>query len=709
MPLARDVGADDAPGPRPFIGTSTGSLEGLRPRWGWRALELLVMSAFAFAQPLYSLIGSNATFLVAHGIEGAQLAVFAIFLLLVPPLVLFAAGTVVNLVNRRLGELLHVVFLGALLALALVPPLMRSLDARGVVALAALAAVGLAGSIAFSKWKPARRFTHFGAFAPPLFLASFLFLSPASVLLRSGAVETSGVVPSVDAPVVWLVLDQWPLAFLVDEDGELNSKRYPNFARLAEVSTWYPRATTVVPHTSTAVPAALTGTVPPFTQLPVASEHPVNLFTLLGPTHDVRADEYVTQLCPDSLCDDNNRANSASLWRDTAVIATRLLLPSDVADRLVPPISDRWNGFGEESIGELVADEALTNEAIRANRFAEDDDRVRFAEFVESIGSTSRPGLHYLHVFAPHEPLRFLPDGRSYNQNFAIRPDDEGRWPDQPEMMAQRLQQYVAQTMFTDRLVGQLLDRLETTGLLDEVLLVVMSDHGMSTLPGSANRSETDEATLADVLPVPLFIKAPGNSSGDTSLLGAQQIDVLPTVLDMLGIDPTPLQFDGRSLVGDDFDDRKPLLLERSGVRELATRIDVTDSPTIPWISAQLPVAENPFKFGDHSDLVGQPVDRLEIGPSSLFANLAGKSEFEDVRPDSDHVPASVQGTLSGSEGPTALAVAVNGVVAGVGSSYQTDGSQFAVLVDPTYFVVGMNAIQIFEVVDGGMLASIGP
>ena len=42
-------------------------------------------------------------------------------------------------------------------------------------------------------------------------------------------------------------------------NGSIDAVRYPNFARLAQKATWYPRATTVADYTTDAVPAILTG------------------------------------------------------------------------------------------------------------------------------------------------------------------------------------------------------------------------------------------------------------------------------------------------------------------------------------------------------------------------------------------------------------------------------------------------------------------
>ena len=64
--------------------------------------------------------------------------------------------------------------------------------------------------------------------------------------------------------------------------GRIGARRFPPFASLARDATWYRNATTVTDHTSRAVPAILSGERSDNDKLPVTSDYPDNLFTLLG-------------------------------------------------------------------------------------------------------------------------------------------------------------------------------------------------------------------------------------------------------------------------------------------------------------------------------------------------------------------------------------------------------------------------------------------
>lgn len=508
-----------------------------------------------------------------------------------------------------------------------------------------------------------------------------------------------------DAPVVWVVLDQFPLSLLVNDEGGIAENRYPNFVRLANISTWYPTTSSIAVNTAESVPAALSG-LEPSGALPVASEYPNSVFTLLSRSHAVLADEYVTQLCPDSVCRNEARSTGReSLWSDTRAVFVRTVLASDIADRFVPQVDDRWSGFGsEDQAGDTtVVGQAQNPDDILRQRADESDDRLRFQDFLDGFAPDEVPSVHYIHLFQPHEPLRYLPNGQRFEPAPTFRADADGRWPNDQRMMDQRLQQYLLQAMHADREVGRLLDRLEETHLLDDALIVVMSDHGVSMRPGTLNRVFAEE-TMNDLLPVPLFIKRPGQEAGEIDRRLAQQTDILPTVLDLLGVEPgAQPAMDGISLVGPAATTRRPRLFGTDGMSVLARVPTATESPTITWIDSLTPDPLNPFASGPDGDLLAKDAEALIIGDSKMTVSLGMEEKLLTVDPEGPFIPANVFGTLSGSDGPSRIAVAVNGTVAGVGSSFFDEGWQMTVVVDPTYFVVGRNEVRVLEVNDDGL------
>jgi arylsulfatase len=107
---------------------------------------------------------------------------------------------------------------------------------------------------------------------------------------------------------------------------------------------------------------------------------------------------------------------------------------------------------------------------------------------------------------------------------------------------------HYAEVAYLDDELGRLFTRLSDLGILDDSMIVLFGDHGENMTEHDA---WFDHAGLYDsVVHVPLLIRAPGVvPSGEHDAL-VQLVDVLPTVLDYQGLDPTPglEDLDGRSL-----------------------------------------------------------------------------------------------------------------------------------------------------------------
>ncbi|MDH3706851.1 MAG: hypothetical protein OES57_12345, partial [Acidimicrobiia bacterium] len=246
-----------------------------------RLLTLFGLTGIAIAQPLLSVFGENPEFFVFVDARRVDTVVFAAVVLLVPPLILFAVESLLGLLDRRAGSIAHLVFVAVLTYVFAV----QLLSDPSPGALVAGAAVALAGALAwlYVRYGGVRAWTRVLAVVPVLAGASFLFLSPTGELFSASAtapVEAEEVL-LVDeddvAPVIFLVFDEFPTRVLLADDGDIDESRYPNFARLADESTWYRSHSTVSPRTDYAVPAMLTGTEPRQVD-PLFTEHPDNLF-----------------------------------------------------------------------------------------------------------------------------------------------------------------------------------------------------------------------------------------------------------------------------------------------------------------------------------------------------------------------------------------------------------------------------------------------
>ncbi len=159
---------------------------------------------------------------------------------------------------------------------------------------------------------------------------------------------------------------------------------------------------------------------------------------------------------------------------------------------------------------------------------------------------TARP--EYETLFAP--PFRRLEPEKALRlrQDFMIR---RGQLTfaaeDRPEIDAL----YDAKVRELDDALGTLLAEIQALGLADRTLLVITADHGEELLDhGFIGHASTSlEATLYDeILRIPLIIRAPGSGLRGVIHDQVQQIDVMPTVFELLGMQ-ADRAWQGRSLV----------------------------------------------------------------------------------------------------------------------------------------------------------------
>jgi hypothetical protein len=110
---------------------------------------------------------------------------------------------------------------------------------------------------------PARLWLRFLSPAPLAFALLFLLGSPVSALVlpawAASATGPSAVAAGGDGPpVVMVMFDEFPLSSLLDAKGQIDRRVYPNFAELADQSTWY-RTPPGWPGSPWALPAMPTG------------------------------------------------------------------------------------------------------------------------------------------------------------------------------------------------------------------------------------------------------------------------------------------------------------------------------------------------------------------------------------------------------------------------------------------------------------------
>ena len=114
-------------------------------------------------------------------------------------------------------------------------------------------------------------------------------------------------------PVVMIVFDAFPTVALLNAHGRIDRVRYPNFARLAAGSNWFPNSTTSLDETGRAFRSIFTSRTRWRFAKPSYEEHPKNLFTMLGRRYHIVSGEEATSFCPTRLCP-NVRPTGQRSW-----------------------------------------------------------------------------------------------------------------------------------------------------------------------------------------------------------------------------------------------------------------------------------------------------------------------------------------------------------------------------------------------------------
>ena len=677
---------------------SSRSTHGAKSRPGARLLgELAALSGIAIAQPILDVMGRSPDFFIFRRATRSDIVAMALFVVVAPAAVLWVVEWLAALLlGPRAGRRAHVAAISALVSLVALQVLKDVTPVRGVALALSSVVVGAVAAHGYRISRGLRSWLVLMAPSGVVFAALFLLVSPVSQLILPARSAAAGAPARAPKPVVMVVFDELPLMTLLDSDGTINRRLFPNFARLASGSMWLRNTTGVAGYTPVALPPLLTGQWPVGSPAPAAAQYPENLFSLLAPSHRLAAYETISALCPPTACD---------VAAPSGPTGTRALLSDAVrvwAEVVAPRESRRdiTQSLAEETAVERPApaddeDVDFGFAALEANQPA------RFNEFLADIDGEAPPTFWFLHLLMPHAPWRYLPSGLQYETR-QFGKDSEDRWLDQPSLVVHQQQRHLLQAVYTDGLLGQLIDKLEREGLYDEAVLVVAADHGVGLVGGEKARSLEDE-NAAGLAWVPLFVRTPGENEGVVRDDNTFTIDIVPTVADALEA-RLPWDVDGISLLGRD---RRPAGEKRfigTPTRELDTGRFFPE--VLGGTSAALagPAADVAalLRSGPAPALIGEATpDGGAVAGTAVVADLAA---YETVDPASGSVPALVTGALDVEA--TTVAVALNGrIVATAGTFIEAGERRFAAVVPDAAFRRRDNDLELFVVGTSGRLS----
>jgi arylsulfatase A-like enzyme len=155
----------------------------------------------------------------------------------------------------------------------------------------------------------------------------------------------------------------------------------------------------------------------------------------------------------------------------------------------------------------------------------------------------------FAHYFDPHYPysapvpfqgMYYSNEGQGLSPDIEIYVDERRKSNIQPEDGRRLASLYAAEISYMDFHIGRLLDELRQRGILDEAILLVTSDHGDNFMEHRRyfNHGRTVYQTTMHSVGV---IRLPGGEGGGRKIEEpVSNIDLLPTLLELLGISPPP-------------------------------------------------------------------------------------------------------------------------------------------------------------------------
>ena len=171
--------------------------------------------------------------------------------------------------------------------------------------------------------------------------------------------------------------------------------------------------------------------------------------------------------------------------------------------------------------------------------------------------------VHYWDTHVPyHSPKQFYQrfsglsygDGKNLSLQQIFKQIDNPEWRRYTQKWTCKLgnldnvlAKYDSSIAYVDQEIGRLVNFLEDTGMLDETLLIITSDHGESL---TEHGIYFDHHGLYDVnIHVPLILRFPKLLPGATRISGlVQHPDIVPSIFELAGVKKNESDFDGKNL-----------------------------------------------------------------------------------------------------------------------------------------------------------------
>jgi arylsulfatase A-like enzyme len=303
-------------------------------------------------------------------------------------------------------------------------------------------------------------------------------------------------------------------------------------------------------------------------------------------------------------------AAHASLFTGLYPTAHQTTGPRDRLDASYPTLAEVLREHGYQTVGIVsgpylrrphgldqgfeIYDDGI---ASPTNRVAHDDvtnPRMETAlrRFVEDGRDPDRPFFLFAYFWDPH--FDYLPPPPYYEMFVGpdAEPIDVTRFDTSETIhpgitsgeLAYVLAQYAGELRWTDEHLGRFFELLREHDLWRNTVIILTADHGEEFFDHGSKGHKNN--VFAETVKVPLIVKYANQSEGRRDVRVVSQIDVLPTILELAGLEAT-FPHHGRSLLQPDPGRDRPIFYELLSVRYYRRPDGTPESRVESWMGAR--------------------------------------------------------------------------------------------------------------------------
>ncbi|HRZ25830.1 MAG TPA: sulfatase-like hydrolase/transferase [Spirochaetota bacterium] len=664
-------------------------------------LIIFTLTGFSIAQPLFDLLSKNEVYFIANGFLTHQIIILVIALSIVIPLAPSLLIIFAYRINKKAGSAFFTVMCFSLFVLIILP-IINKFSRSGYLEIALSCIISLFPAfLLYNKNSFLRKFLIWLSPSIIIFPIFFLFFSPVNKIIMPQnsspqlKIKHNDIISSTSYPdIIFILFDEISLSYMVDERNNIDKEKFPHFHELSKTSYWMKNASSVANQTHQVVPPILSGRYYEKDKYPDLKNYPVNLFSLFNGTHRLNVTEVCSSLSPIS----NRKLDITTLVYDILIIYLHTITPENLSDNL-PSITDNWNNF-RKNPNKKKPNNSPSKKMEKFSQIVKSifNREIILHDFIESLKKEEKPVLHFLHLLIPHKPLVYLPSGKRYDLGLGEQEIILTKNPEPMENISQ-LQRYLLQLQYADTILGKIIERIKHQNLFSNSIIIITSDHGTSFSSGK-NTRYLENDNYAEVMSVPLFIKLPHQNNGTVINANVESVDILPSILDAIGIDP-PSTIEGRSFFDAGYRSKKILRLQnkKDCLNIKATDFNRKKIEFVPKFRSYFDSGyDGFFRMVASKTIINKNINGIVEGQSNEYSLILKNTlNYNKVELKSPFRPSFIAGKIESKTNNIRnieLAVAINGIIGATTST--TKQGNFTFMINDVFFCEGSNEINFY-------------